>query len=146
MYKPQDRHILDFLFRPRSVAVIGASNRPLTIGNRIVRNLMDMQFTGPIYPVHPKDSDIEGLAAYPSISHVPGDVDLAHIIVKNVLVPRVLADCARKGVKIAIINTAGFEGWGPGRGPEAELVRLARSTAFAFLAPIARVSSILIRR
>ena len=136
MHKQQDRHILDFLFRPRSVAVIGASNRPLTIGNRIVRNLLGMQFTGPIYPVHPKNSEIEGLAAYPSISHVLGDVDLAHIIVKNVQVSHVLADCARKGVKIAIINTAGFKEVGPeGARLEAELVSIARSNGIRIFGP-----------
>jgi len=136
MREDKNSHILDFLFRPRSVAVIGASNRLLTIGNRIVRNLQNMQFTGPVYPVHPKDSQIEGLAAYPSISHVPGEVDLAHIIVKNVQVPRVLEECARKGVKVAIINTAGFKEVGPeGARLEAELVRIARSTGIRIFGP-----------
>ncbi len=127
---------LDPLFRPRSVAVIGASNRPLTIGNRIVRNLQNMQFTGPIYPVHPKDSQIEGLAAYPSISQVPGEVDLAHIIIKNVHVPRVLADCAHKGVKVVIINTAGFKEVGPeGARLEEELIQIARGTGIRIFGP-----------
>ncbi len=136
MSKPPDRHILDFLFRPRSVAVIGASNRPLTIGNRIVRNLLDMRFTGAIYPVHPKNPEIEGLAAYPSISQVPGEVDLAHIIVKNLQVSRVLADCARQGVKVVIINTAGFKEVGPeGARLEAELVQLARKTGIRIFGP-----------
>ncbi len=136
MREDKNRHILDFLFRPCSVAVIGASNRPLTIGNRIVRNLQNMQFAGPIYPVHPKDSEIEGLAAYPSISHVLGDVDLAHIIVKNVQVPRVLADCAHKGVKVVIINTAGFKEVGPEGGRlEEELVQIARDTGIRIFGP-----------
>ena len=101
----KDRRGLDALFRPKSVAVIGASNRRLAIGCRIVRNLQKMQFRGPVYPVHPKASHILGLPVYPTILAVPGEVDLAHIIVKNTLVPRVLEDCARKGVRVAIINT-----------------------------------------
>ena len=73
--------MLDPLFRPRSVAVIGASNRPLTIGHRIVQNSLDMGFTGTIYPVNPKDPEICNVPAYPSILDVPGEVDLVHVIV-----------------------------------------------------------------
>jgi acetyltransferase len=101
--------MLDHLFFPKSIAVIGASNRPLTIGYRITQNLKDIGYKGPIYPVHPKDSEINGLKAYPSITTVPADVDLAHIVVKNTMVPQVMEDCGKKGVKVVIINTAGFK-------------------------------------
>jgi acetyl coenzyme A synthetase (ADP forming)-like protein len=101
--------MLNALFSPKSIAVIGASNRPLTIGYRITQNLKDIGFKGPIYPVNPKDPEINGLKAYPSIIAVPAEVDLAHIVVKNTMVPQVMEDCGKKGVKAVIINTAGFK-------------------------------------
>ncbi|MBI4835482.1 MAG: acetate--CoA ligase family protein [Planctomycetes bacterium] len=101
--------MLDALFSPKSIAVIGASNRPLTIGYRITQNLKDIGFKGPIYPVHPKDPEINSLKAYPSITQVPGEVDLAHIVVKNTMVPAMMEECGKKGVKFVIINTAGFK-------------------------------------
>ena len=75
--------MLDALFQPKSIAVIGASNRPLTIGYRIIQNLKDFGYQGPIYPVHPKNPEVHKIKAYPSILKVPGEVDLAHIVVKN---------------------------------------------------------------
>ncbi|MBI5778740.1 MAG: acetate--CoA ligase family protein [Planctomycetes bacterium] len=111
--------MLDSLFSPKSIAVIGASNRPLTIGYRIIQNLKDIGFKGPIYPINPKDPEINGLKAYPSITAVPGGVDLAHIVVKNTMVPQVVEECGKKGVKAVIINTAGFKEIG-GAGIELE--------------------------
>ncbi|MDI6732912.1 MAG: acetate--CoA ligase family protein [Planctomycetota bacterium] len=101
--------MLDKLFSPKSIAVIGASNRPLTIGYRIIQNLKDIGFKGPIYPVNPKDPEINGFKAYPSITAVQGNVDLAHIVVKNTMVPQIMEECGKKGVKAVIINTAGFK-------------------------------------
>jgi acetyltransferase len=130
------RTSLDALFKPRSVAVIGASNRELTIGHRILRNLIHMGFPGPLYPINPRETEIQGLATYPHISKAPGAVDLAHIIVKNTLVPQVLRDCAAKGVKVAIINAAGFKEVGPeGARLEAELVQIARETGVRVFGP-----------
>ena len=111
--------MLNALFSPKAIAVIGASNRPLTIGYRITQNLKDIGFKGPIYPVHPKDPEINGLKAYPSITAVPDSVDLAHIVVKNTMVPAIIEECGKKGVKFVIINTAGFKEIG-GAGVELE--------------------------
>ena len=105
--------MLDSLFRPRGVAVIGASNNTFSIGNRVVKNLIDHNFKGGIYPVHPKESEILGLKAYPSILDVPGPVDIASIVVKNTMVPQVVEDCGKMGVKFVIIHTAGFSEMGP---------------------------------
>jgi len=105
--------MLDSLFRPRGVAVIGASNNTFSIGNRVVKNLIDHNFKGGIYPVHPKESEILGLKAYPSILEVPGPVDIASIVVKNTMVPQVVEDCGKMGVKFVIIHTAGFSEMGP---------------------------------
>ncbi|MFH1226977.1 MAG: acetate--CoA ligase family protein [Planctomycetota bacterium] len=128
--------MLDALFKPKSIAVIGASNRPLTIGYRITQNLKDVGYKGPIYPVNPKDPAINGLKAYPSILQVPGDVDLAHIVVKNTMVPAVIEDCGKKGVKAVIINTAGFKEIGPdGIALEKQAVEMARKYKVRIFGP-----------
>lgn len=127
---------LDALFFPKSIAVIGASNRPLTIGHRIVSNLLDNGFTGRVTPVNPKATPILGLASAPSILEVKGDVDLAHVIVKNSLVPTVLLDCAQKGVKVCIVNTSGFKEMGAeGAKAELELVALAKEHGLRLFGP-----------
>ena len=100
--------MLDALFCPRAVAVIGASNRRLTIGYRIVENLVDSGFKGPIFPINPKAPYIKNFIAYKDIMDVPLQVDLAHIIVKNTRVAGEIEKCGKKGIKVVIVNTAGF--------------------------------------
>ncbi|MDI6707594.1 MAG: acetate--CoA ligase family protein [Candidatus Thermoplasmatota archaeon] len=111
--------MLDPLFNPKSVAVIGASNKELTIGNRILKNLIDFKFKGELFPVHPKEELVRGLKAYKSILDIPQEVDLAHIVVKNTIVPSIVEECGKKGVKVVIINSAGFKEIG-GEGIELE--------------------------
>ena len=101
--------MLDALFKPKSVAIIGASNNPLSIGHIVIKNLLDHNFKGPIYPINPKSSYIKSFKAYPSITEVPDEVDLVNISIKNTLVPLVLEECGKKGVKFAIVHTAGFK-------------------------------------
>ena len=128
--------MLDSLFRPKSVAVIGASNRRLTIGYRIIQNLLDSGYNGPIYPVHPKAPFIKSIPAYPTILDVPGEVELVHVVVKSSLVPMVLKDCGKKGVKVAIINTAGFkEVGGDGIKAEEEIVKIAKEAGIRLFGP-----------
>lgn len=105
--------MLDVLFRPKSVAVIGASAKELTIGNRIVKNLIDFGFKGSIYPVSLKADEIWGIKAYPSILEVPGDVDVVHMVIPSKLVPQAIDDCGTKGVKFVILNGGGFAEVGP---------------------------------
>jgi acetate---CoA ligase (ADP-forming) len=100
--------MLDSLFRPRGVAVMGASNNKFSIGNRVVKNLIDYRFKGQIYPINPKEAEILGLKAYPSILDVPGPVDICCIAVKSTMVPQMVDDCGKMGVKFVIIHTAGF--------------------------------------
>jgi len=127
---------LDALFSPRALAVVGASNRELTIGHRIIRNLLDFGYTGPIYPVNPKAPEICGLKAYPTILDTPSPVDVAHIVIKNTYVPACLEDCASKGVKAAIVNTAGFREIGDeGAVLEDELIAIARRTGIRVFGP-----------
>jgi acyl-CoA synthetase (NDP forming) len=99
---------LDAFFRPRAIAVIGASPQKLTIGHRILENLVAYGFPGPIYPVHPKADAVAGLRAFRNLREIDGPVDLAHIIVKNTMVLEQLEECARKGVAAVIVNTSGF--------------------------------------
>jgi acyl-CoA synthetase (NDP forming) len=128
--------MLDSLFRPKSVAVIGASNRRLTIGYRIIQNLLDSGYNGPVYPIHPKAAFIKSIPAYPTILDVPGDVELVHVVVKSSLVPMVLKDCGKKGVKVAIINTAGFrEVGGEGIKAEEEIVKIAKEAGIRLFGP-----------
>lgn len=127
---------LDPLFFPNNIAVIGASNRPLTIGHRIVSNLLDNGFTGKVYPVNPKATPILEQEAFPSILEVPGEVDLAHVIVRNTQVGPVLEDCAKKGVKVCIVNTSGFKETGAaGAALEQELVVIAKRTGLRLFGP-----------
>jgi acyl-CoA synthetase (NDP forming) len=100
--------MLKTLFEPRSVAVIGASTKEFSIGNRIVKNLVDFGFTGSIYPINPKADFVRGIRAYGSILDTPSDIDVAHIIIPSRFVPDVVEDCGRKGVKNIIINSGGF--------------------------------------
>jgi len=101
-------HELDSLFKPRSIAIIGASTKELSIGNVIIKNLLHYGYTGPIYPINPKAPEVRGLKAYASIFDVPGEIDLAHVIVPSKFVPQVIEDCGKKGIRSVIINSAGF--------------------------------------
>ena len=100
---------LDALFKPRSVAVIGASAREHSVGHSVVANLQAFGYVGAIYPVHPTATEIRGLNAYPSLAAIPGPVDLAHIIIPSAQVPQAMAECGRKGVRAVIINSGGFK-------------------------------------
>ena len=79
--------MLDALFKPRSVAIIGASNNPLSIGHIVIKNLVDHGFKGPIYPINPKSSYIKSFKAYPSVEDIPDEIDLVNISIKNTIVP-----------------------------------------------------------
>jgi len=128
--------MLDALFRPRSVAIIGASNNPLSIGHIVMQNLLDHKFQGPIYPVNPKAKFIKSFPAYPSVTDVPGEIDLVNISIKNTLVPRVLEECGKKGVKFAIVHTAGFKEVGEeGRNLERQIVDIAHKYGMRIYGP-----------
>jgi acyl-CoA synthetase (NDP forming) len=128
--------MLDGLFRPRAVAVIGASNNPYSIGNIVVRNLCTYGFKGAIYPINPKSPFIRSFPAYKSVLDVPGEIDLVNISVKNTLVPRVIEECGQKGVKFAIVHTAGFKEVGEeGIQREREMVELAHSHGMRLFGP-----------
>ena len=104
--------MLDALFRPKAVAVIGASTKELSIGNVIIKNLQTYGYKGKIYPINPTAPDVRGLKAYKALDEIPGEVDVAHIIIPAKLVPQAIEECGKKGVKAVIINSAGFSEMG----------------------------------
>jgi len=105
--------MLDKLFNPRKVAVIGASTKALSIGNRVIRNLIDFGFKGDIYPINPKADEVCGLKAYPSILECPDNIDVVHMVIPARFVPQAVDDCGTKGVSHIIINSGGFSETGP---------------------------------
>ena len=114
---------LDKIMKPKSIAVVGASTKEKTIGSDIMKRLQEYKFTGTIYPVNPKGGIIEGLQAYTSVSEIPGDVDLAILVVNSKFVLPTIDECNKKGIKGLCIITAGFKETGKeGAELEAQLV------------------------
>lgn len=128
--------MLDALFKPKSVAIVGASNNPLSIGHIVMQNLLDHNFKGPIYPINPKSKSIKSFRAYASISDIPDEVDLVNISIKNTIVPYVLEECGKKGVKFAIVHTAGFKEVGEeGLRLERQIVEIAHKYGMRIYGP-----------
>jgi len=105
---PMSTHNLDKLFAPTSVAVIGASNKAKTVGGLLMRNLLQGGFEGPIMPVHPTNSAVCGVLAYATVEDLPLVPDMAVVVVPPPSVPGVIESLGRKGVKAAIVITAGL--------------------------------------
>jgi acetyltransferase len=128
--------MLHTLFNPKSVAIIGASTKELSIGNVITKNLLRYDFKGSIYPINPKADEVRGVKAYKTIFDVPGEVDLAHISIPSKFVPQAVEDCGKKGVKFIIINSAGFKEVGAeGEALEKEIVAIARKHGVRLFGP-----------
>ena len=107
------RQALDTIFAPKSVAVIGATETPGSVGRTIVWNLMSSSFGGTIYPVNPKRPSILGIKAYPSLSAVPELVDLIVVVTPAATIPNIIKEAVDLGIKSAIIISAGFKETGP---------------------------------
>ena len=105
-------HSLDPLFKPSSVAVIGASATPGSVGNILLRNLLVNPFGGIVYPVNTKRHSVNGVRCYPSLADVPETVDLAVIATPAATVPETIRQCVDRGVKAAIVISAGFSATG----------------------------------
>jgi len=121
--------------KPRSIAVLGASNKP-GIGNSIVRNLIEYGYNGVIYPVNAKAEHVLSIKAYPSIMDVQGDVDLAIMIVASEKAQPLVEECARKGVKALVVITAGYsEMGGEGMEREKKLISTARAYGMRIIGP-----------
>ena len=115
----EPRHPLDYIFRPRSVAVIGASPKKGTIGRELLHNIIENEFNGKVFPVNPNYPVIHSIKCFPKVSEIPDEVDLAIIIVPRDFVMGVVEDCGKKGVRGLVVITAGFKEAGP-KGAELE--------------------------
>jgi len=100
---------LDYIFKPKSIAVIGASNTVGSAGYRVFRNLVGSGYEGVVYPVNPKYESIQGVQAYPSVKDVPKAVDLAIISTPAQTVLDVVEQCGKKGIEGILIISAGFK-------------------------------------
>lgn len=128
--------MLDKLFNPQSVAIIGASQKALSIGNVITKNLLKYEYKGNIYPINPKADEILGLKCFASVLDVPGGIDLAHISIPAKFTPDAIDQCGEKGIKFVIINSAGFKEVGEvGRAIEQEVVIRARKHGIRVFGP-----------
>lgn len=124
------------LIRPDSLAVLGASNDPTRIGGRPIAYMKTRTFPGALYPVNPNRETVQGLTAYPRLADVPGPVDAAIIAVPASSALEAVRDCVAKGVKAAIMFTAGFaEVDEPGAAAQAEIVAVARAGGMRLLGP-----------
>lgn len=127
---------LDALLRPASVAVIGASNDPTRIGGRPIRYLRAAGFAGRIHPVNPKHREVQGLPAFPHIAAVPDAVDLAVVAVPAPSVVDTVEACAARGVRAAVVFSAGFAETGAeGRRRQRRLGDVAAETGLRVLGP-----------
>ena len=131
-----DRQPLDVFFEPGSVAVIGASDKPGSVGRRILWNLISNPFGGTVYAVNPNRRNVLGLRAYPSVADLPEPIDLAMVLTPAVTVPGIIKECIAAGVKGAIIISAGFRETGErGRELEGEIRRLVLTSSMRVIGP-----------
>ncbi len=127
---------LNCLFAPRSIAVVGTSRSKGSLGREILHNLVEYGFQGPVYPVNPKADFIHSMKAYPSVSSIPGPVDLAIIVIPKKFVLETVKECGEKGVRGLVVITAGFKEIGDkGQKLEAELVKIVKHYGMRMVGP-----------
>lgn len=127
---------LDAIFNPRSIAIIGASDTFGKWGHRMLERPIQTGYPGAIYPINPVKTELLGLKAYPSVTAVPGDIDLAVITTPTATVPGVLRECIAKGIKGAVVISAGFAEIGDaGRQWQEEMMAVARAGGVRLVGP-----------
>jgi acetyltransferase len=128
--------MLEAIFAPQSVAIVGASPDPNKLGHRVLRNVIDNGYSGRIIPIHPSAPSVLQLPAYSSIAAVPDSIDLAVIVVPPQAVLPVVEECGKKGVQGLVVITAGFkEVGGPGKDLERRLVELVQRYGMRMVGP-----------
>src|SRR5918997_4479771 len=131
-----ERQQLDAIFRPETVAVIGATERPGSVGRTIMWNLVSSPFGGTVFPVNSRRPSVLGIKAYPSVSEVPARVDLAVIVAPAPAVPEIIRECVEAGVEGAVIISAGFRETGPeGAELERQVLEQARQGRMRIIGP-----------
>jgi acetyl coenzyme A synthetase (ADP forming)-like protein len=124
------------VFHPRSIAVVGASRRPGTIGHELFRNLLSAGFGGVAYPVNPSAASVAAVRAYPTVSAIPDQVDLAVVVVPAAAVLATARDCLESKVRGLVVISAGFAEVGPeGRERQDELLRICRAAGVRLIGP-----------
>src|SRR3954454_313094 len=133
---PQRNQPLHVFFSPNTVAVIGATETPGSVGRTLLWNLVTSPFGGTVYPVNPKRSSVLGVKAYASISDIPEEVDLAVIVTPPPSIPGLIRECGENGVRGAIVISAGFKEIGPeGAMLEQRLLEEARAANIRVIGP-----------
>ena len=131
-----EQHYLTGLFEPKSVAVIGASDRENSVGNIIFKNILSSGYKGRLYAINPKHDTIQGQQAYKSIEEIGARVEMAVIATRPQTVPQLIEQCGRSGVRNVIIITAGFSEAGHiGAALERKVLEIARSYNVRILGP-----------
>jgi acetyltransferase len=127
---------LDVFFSPKTVAVIGATENPGSVGRTLLWNLVTSPFGGTVYPVNPKRPSVLGIKAYPSIADIPEEVDLAVIVTPPPSIPGIIRDCGEHGVRGAVVISAGFKEIGPeGAALEQKLLEAAQDAEIRVIGP-----------
>ena len=127
---------LDSLLEPATLAVVGASTDVTKIGGRFIKSFLGSGFTGKLYPIHLKASEIMGLKAYPSVLDVPDDIDLALLTIPAAATEEAMKQCARKGVKFVVIHGTGFSEFDAlGKGLETRVLQIAREGGVRVVGP-----------
>ena len=129
-------HQLDKMFRPRSVAVIGASADPEKLGGRALWHIKELGYQGKIYPINVTAKEVQGLPAYPSVLDLPETPDVAFMVLPAKLCARALEECAQKGIKLVQVLSSGFaEEGGDGIAMQAQLVDIAKRNGMRITGP-----------
>jgi acetyltransferase len=127
---------LDVFFSPKTVAVIGATETPNTVGRTVLWNLVTSPFGGTVYPVNPKRPSVLGVKAYKSVSDIPEDVDLAVVVTPPPSIPGIITECGENGVRGAVVISAGFKEIGPeGAALERQLLEAAQAANIRVIGP-----------
>lgn len=132
----EHRTNLDFLFKPKSIAVIGASAEKTKLGHMVLWNIIKYKYKGEIYPVNLHDKKIMGLKCYKSVYDIPSKIDLAVLAIPASFVPEAMEECGRKGVKGTVIISAGFKETGAiGGALEEKVQNIAKKYGMRVLGP-----------
>jgi acyl-CoA synthetase (NDP forming) len=128
---------MDAIFKPHSVAVIGASDNTGKLGSHVMRSLIEGRYPGRIYPVNPGKNEILGLKAYPTLIRIPDSVDLSIIVLPAEIVPQTIRECKEKGVKGVVLITAGFKEIEDKKGEslQREIMELANQSGIKIIGP-----------
>jgi len=127
---------LNPFFEPKGVAIIGASASPEKLSYGIVKNMMDYGYEGKIYPINPRAKEILGLKCYPGIADVPDPVELAVIVLPSQMIPTVIDDCGKRGIRAITVISGGFkEVGGNGKDLELEIIQASKRHNIRMIGP-----------